>query len=122
MRILIVEDDVSINQMMKLVLEQEGFDVATAGNGQQALQHLSETADKPELILLDHRMPEMDGSEFMEAIRKDRTLSSIPIVSLTGLDSPPTVGPVLRKPFQVEELLAVISEYCTRNVTRCHSA
>jgi DNA-binding response OmpR family regulator len=77
--ILVVDDEKRILSLLKAYLEQQGFDVVTAANGQDALYLARQ--QKPDLIILDVMMPEMDGYEFMRQHRKER---ETPIILLTA--------------------------------------
>lgn len=66
--IMIVEDEVLLNEAYETVLNHEGFDVVTAYNGKEALDILEDK--KPDLILLDLRMPKMDGLAFLSELQK----------------------------------------------------
>src|SRR5687767_6249796 len=79
MRILVVDDDPSVQTALRILLARDGYTVATAGNGKEALQIF---ADGPfDLIVLDWMMPEMDG---LEACRRMRESSAVPILMLTA--------------------------------------
>jgi signal transduction histidine kinase/DNA-binding response OmpR family regulator len=83
--VLIVEDDDTIREMMRRSLElEDGWVVSEAENGKVALKKVAEK--KPELILLDLMMPEMDGFEFVEALRKNPAWAGIPVVVVTAKD------------------------------------
>lgn len=80
--VLVIEDDMATSQMMTKMLEKEGYRVTRAGNGHLALQNVAQA--KPQLILLDLMMPEMDGFEFVTELRKREEWRSIPIVVVTA--------------------------------------
>jgi CheY-like chemotaxis protein len=110
-RILVVDDDDSIRQIVQLCLSDEGYRVREAPNGAEALQVLGNF--DPELILLDLRMPVMNGWEFA---RRYRTLPGphAPIVAfVAALNSKEecrdleTVA-ILNKPFDLDDLLAAV--------------
>ena len=82
--VLIVEDDNATREMMRRMLEKERWVVTEAENGQVALQRVAE--NQPELIILDLMMPEMDGFQFIEALRKHEEWRHIPIVVVTVKD------------------------------------
>jgi len=82
--VMVVEDDAITREMMIRMLHKVGCKVLEAENGLAALQHL-ETV-KPDLILLDLMMPQMDGFEFILQLRQHETCSSIPVVVLTAKD------------------------------------
>jgi CheY-like chemotaxis protein len=83
-RILIVEDAEPIAASMAELLHGEGYEVACAANGQEALQHLESAQPLPDLILLDLMMPLMDGYEFRAQQRRDPRLSNIPVLLMTA--------------------------------------
>jgi two-component system KDP operon response regulator KdpE len=81
-KILVVDDDPVFVRLVKGVLSQKGYDVLTAGDGQEALQSLF--AHKPDLVLLDVQMPRMDGWQTCSRIRE---VSDTPVVMLTGMQT-----------------------------------
>ncbi|OPH56711.1 hypothetical protein BC351_27615 [Paenibacillus ferrarius] len=80
--VLVIEDDLATSQMMTRMLEKEGYRVARAENGQQALECVRQAL--PQLILLDLMMPTMDGFEFVTELRKREEWRSIPVVVVTA--------------------------------------
>ena len=82
--VLIVEDDVITRDMMTRMLEKEGWVVLTAGNGRAGLEAAEKV--RPDLILLDLMMPEMDGFQFVEQLRSREALRSVPVVVVTAKD------------------------------------
>jgi CheY-like chemotaxis protein len=80
--VLVVEDDLATQDLVSKQLAKEGWRVMLAGNGREALDRISE--DKPDLVLLDLMMPEMDGFEFLETFRKQPGCSRISIVVMTA--------------------------------------
>jgi CheY-like chemotaxis protein len=79
---LVAEDDAVTRRVLRETLEREGWDVAEAGDGRAALD--AAASRRPDLILLDLLMPEMDGFEFLEELRKEQANRSIPIVVITA--------------------------------------
>lgn len=112
--ILIVEDEKGIQEILKIALEMEGYQVFTADNGKEGLDLLPKMVT-PCLILLDLMMPVMNGWEFAEAISKDMTLATIPMVIVTAYgdraEKIPSKG-VLKKPIDLEALLKIVNEWC----------
>jgi len=108
-KILIVDDEPQILRALRITLQARSYQVVTAGNGAEALT-LAEL-DRPDLILLDLGLPDLDG---VEVIRKLRTWSTVPIVILSGrMESAAKVDALdagaddyVTKPFSVDELLA----------------
>ncbi|MFQ5657206.1 MAG: response regulator, partial [Candidatus Methylomirabilales bacterium] len=82
--VLLVEDDADMRAMMGRMLEKGGWAVAVAENGRVALERMAER--RPDLVLLDLMMPEMDGFQFLEAIRKNEEWRSVPVVVITAKD------------------------------------
>ncbi len=82
--ILVVEDDVDSREILRVILNKAGCGVLEAGNGIEALASLKEAL--PDLILLDLMMPEMDGFEFLAAIREHEAWHDIPVVIITARD------------------------------------
>src|SRR5882724_9600037 len=84
--ILVVEDSPTQAQQLQHILEQQGYRVTTAANGQQALKAAQN--HKPTLIISDVVMPEMDGYELCRRVKADPTLSDIPVILVTTLSDP----------------------------------
>jgi hypothetical protein len=82
--VLVVEDDAPTRELLRRMLETEGWDVAEAADGRAGLTRMA-TA-RPHLVLLDLMMPEMDGFEFLEALHADRSLPSVPVVVITAME------------------------------------
>ena len=83
-RILIVEDEVTLNEAYQLILEQQGYEVAVAFNGQEALEVTKNF--NPDLILLDLRMPVMDGVEFLRAYDAPGKHPNVKVVVFSNYD------------------------------------
>lgn len=84
-QILIVDDEPSARQTMEMLLLREGYDLAFAADGYEALAHLDE--DDADVILLDVMMPGMDGFELCERLRRNPKWQHVPIILVTALDS-----------------------------------
>ncbi|MCD6590868.1 MAG: response regulator [Candidatus Aenigmarchaeota archaeon] len=80
-KVMVVDDEESLIELVKAVLEEEGYRVITAMNGEEALEKLKTV--KPDLILLDMMMPGMSGREVCERIRKDPKTKNLKIAFLT---------------------------------------
>jgi CheY-like chemotaxis protein len=113
-RILVVEDDDGIRDLVDLILSSAGYEVFTAPDGATALQVVART--RPDLVLLDMRMPIMDGWEFARRYRASREPHA-PIVVLTAArDAAERAAEIqangyLGKPFDVDELLTLVSQH-----------
>jgi len=109
--LLVVEDDLSVARLMRLTLEQGGYRVIEAGDGEEALAALRLSEYKISLVLTDIVMPRMGGYELVERIR-DRE-PSLPVLYVTGFadgaeSAQADFYPVLRKPFSRQELLSEV--------------
>ena len=110
-RILVVDDDPQILDMLKCLLEDEGYVVNTAANGNSAMATLTE--QKPDLVLLDISLPDLNGYQVLGLIREQ---SEVPVIMLTGIHEVISVrqsvnlgaDDYVRKPFRPRELLARI--------------
>jgi CheY-like chemotaxis protein len=110
--ILLVDDDPDIRVTLRDFLEEEGFVVHTAREGQHALQVL-ERINPPDLILLDYKMPVMDGRQFLSMQRRIPKLQSVPVVILSAATREWSgahleVEEVLAKPVDLEVLLNTV--------------
>jgi PAS domain S-box-containing protein len=83
-RVLVVEDEPAARELLRRVLEAEGWTVTEAENGRQALERVAQ--QRPDLILLDLMMPEMDGFELMDELRRREGWGTIPVVVVTAKD------------------------------------
>ncbi|HEY5720365.1 MAG TPA: response regulator, partial [Gammaproteobacteria bacterium] len=83
-RVLLVDDDEMMRRSMRLALEKEGWQVGEAGHGLEALERLEQ--ELPDLIMLDLMMPEMDGFEFLIAMRGRAEWRGIPVLVITAKD------------------------------------
>jgi len=114
--ILIVEDENPIREVITEILEEEGYRVASATNGLEALTYLQQHAH-PHLILLDLGMPIMTGWEFREHQQRDLSLANIPVVVMSALPDLPrkaaalNVADCLDKPVNLDTLLGTVARY-----------
>lgn len=115
--ILVVDDERNIVQLARIYLEKEGFQVESAANGRQALEKVQST--RPDLVVLDLMLPELDGWEVCRRLRKD---SNLPIIMVTARDDDidKIVGlelgadDYLTKPFNPRELVARVKALLRR--------
>jgi hypothetical protein len=82
--ILVVEDDAETREMLRRMLEKEGWSVAEAADGRRGLERMR--AANPQVVLLDLMLPEMDGFDFLDAMQGDERLAGTPVVVLTAKD------------------------------------
>jgi DNA-binding response OmpR family regulator len=119
-KILIVEDEHDILQLVKLYLEKEGFRTVSAKTGTEGLQQVKQ--EKPDLVVLDLMLPEIDGLEVCKRLRSDRETAMLPIIMLTAKaeESDTVVGLELgaddyvTKPFSPKTLVARIKALLRR--------
>jgi len=105
-KILIIDDDEAIRTALQLVLENEGYRVFIAENGQEGLE-LLENIPRPDVILLDLMMPVLDGWEFLELRKKDLKLASIPVVVISAFNEQErklSVEKFIKKPIDLKVL------------------
>src|SRR4051794_15926460 len=110
-RILVVDDDDSIRQIVRLCLSDEGYEVFDAPNGAVALAVLDEL--QPALILLDLRMPVMDGWEFTRRYRASAGPHAPIVAFVAALNARAECGDlglaaILNKPFDIDDLLSAV--------------
>lgn len=114
--VLVVDDDVDVRDTVADALEDDGYVVLRATNGQDALLQL-EGGARPHLILLDLMMPEMDGWTFRAEQRRVPELAAIPVVVFTAHANPREAADqlgaagALRKPLRLGELLAAVAQH-----------
>jgi len=113
-QILVVEDDEDIRDSLREALESDGYQVVTAEDGKEGLQALDEMP-RPCLILLDLMMPVMNGWQFLEKMKEDTTLATIPVVAVTAAGERGNTAQadmLIKKPVNLDHLLEVIKRYC----------
>lgn len=118
--ILIVEDDLDISRLLQLELEEAGFNVTACDSGVRGLSAIRE--EKPDLIVLDLGLPDLDGQEIARRVRKT---NETPIIILTAADEVSTkvemlnsgADDYLAKPFHTEELVARINVQLRKHYT-----
>jgi DNA-binding response OmpR family regulator len=86
LHVLLVEDDPAVSEMYRVRLEMDGFRVLVAGDGQTGLRLIRELA--PELVLLDYRLPRLDGPAVLRALRADDLTRGQAVVVLSAFDEP----------------------------------
>jgi DNA-binding NarL/FixJ family response regulator len=125
-RLLVVDDEPNLLRAVSAALRAEGYEVAMARNGREALVRVAESV--PDLIISDIRMPGMDGYQLAGHLRSSPRTALVPLVFLTAKDETADrvagfrsgVDAYITKPFEPDELLAVISSILNR-VERTHA-
>lgn len=115
-KVLIVDDDLDLQDIVKNALEIEGYDVLVANNGKEGLEVLSKNAGDISCIILDLMMPIMDGTEMLEKVRKDPKLAEIPVIISTAKGSVDQKNidnsqAVIKKPMKIDVLYNAVSKY-----------
>ncbi|MCX7967570.1 MAG: response regulator [Armatimonadetes bacterium] len=113
-KVLVADDDPAIQELIRLNLEVQGYQVVVASNGVETVRKA--LSERPDLIILDILMPEMDGYEVMRLLKNSEETSNIPIIVLTAYAS--DAGALvswmegaegyLAKPFNPDELLMLV--------------
>lgn len=121
-RILIVDDDEALQAMVKDLLSTEGYDILEASDGRRALDRA--IGERPDLILLDWNLPEMDGLDVCRAIRahEDEAVRTTLVVMLTAMNTPDDthtayaagVDDFLTKPFKPGVLLGRVADWIAK--------
>jgi len=118
--ILIVEDDKPISVLVHSLLEKSGYEVSTASNGKEGVEKTK--SEKPDLIIMDIRMPVMSGREAIRILKGNPETKDIPIICLTASVSPKSREELVRlgctvhigKPFKKDELLGEVKKYLSK--------
>lgn len=114
---LVVEDDRDIREAVGIFLGAEGWDVTEAGNGREALDCLRRRGP-PDVILLDLRMPVMDGRRFCAELARDTALATVPVLLLSAYEEVDVaeleglgVRGYLAKPIRFERLVSAVAPF-----------
>ena len=122
-KVLVVDDEFHIVQVVSIKLKNNGFDVITAENGSDAYNSASET--QPDIIITDCQMPVMNGLEMIEKLRQNPETARIPVIMLTarGFEIEEEqkerlrISACLSKPFSPREVLATIEDVLKQNTS-----
>jgi chemosensory pili system protein ChpA (sensor histidine kinase/response regulator) len=120
--VLVVDDSITVRRVTQRLLAREGYRVALAADGLQALAKLAE--ERPAVVLSDIEMPRMDGFDLARNIRGDERLSKLPIIMITSRIAEKHreharelgVDHYLGKPYSEEELLSLVKHYCAAEI------
>jgi len=113
-RVLIVDDDPGVRDVLRVGLEATGYRVASAANGKEALAEIER--ERPAALVCDVRMPVMDGLELLEALRGNAATRDLPVLMLTSADSDADIvrgvgggaSMYLTKPVQISRLIPLL--------------
>lgn len=111
--VLVVEDDASILDVVRIALEAEGYDVRTATNGKEGLERIAD--ERVSLVLLDMRMPVLDGWQFARELKRREI--DVPVVVMTAAQNARRwaeeidADAYLAKPFDLDELLETVARH-----------
>jgi CheY-like chemotaxis protein len=114
-RILVVDDDENIRELLRLHLSSAGYEVQTAADAIAAGYVILKAP--PDLILTDVNMPHMNGFEFVAALKADRSLPNIPVIFLTSVEDGDARGKELgavgyiTKPVRADRLLSIVAQH-----------
>ena len=120
-KILVIDDEPHILLMVSQRLKANHYQVSTALSGEQGLKRIA--SDAPDLVLLDHVMPDMDGDEVLDRLKKDPATQKIPVVMFTADVKEVKAAEYIErgavdcifKPFSAEDLIARIGKILSKN-------
>ncbi len=115
-KILVIDDEVQLVQMVQIRLEANGYDIVTAYDGEEGIEKVK--SENPDLIILDIMMPKMNGFEACKILKNDPKYSKIPIIFLSAkvqeedleIGKAKGADAFVKKPFETPDLLAKIKE------------
>ncbi len=118
-KLLLADDSITIQKVVELILAEEDFEIKSTNNGEEALAIIS--SFRPDIVLADIEMPKMNGYQLCEKIKQDPSLSSIPVILLTGAFEPideelakhVKADDFIVKPFESQELISKINATLT---------
>ncbi|MDZ7860411.1 MAG: response regulator [Candidatus Krumholzibacteriota bacterium] len=116
-KVLVVDDEANITQILEFSIEAEGYEVVSASNGEEAIEKARK--EQPNLIILDIMMPKVDGYEACRALKSDPLTKKIPVILLTakGREIDKRLGyevgatDYIVKPFSPSKLIEKVNEY-----------
>lgn len=116
-KIMIVDDEPDFLWMLEKLIGKKGYEVIKKSNAMDCLEYLEKEDEKPDLILIDMLMPEMDGWEACRRIKEKKVFSSIPVVihsahnEIGNLTQESRCDGHFRKPFEMEEFYSMLDRY-----------
>lgn len=120
MKILVVDDEIHIRTLLKITLEMVGYEVDIAADGQEALERIE--AQIPDLILLDIKMPNLNGWQVCERVKTDEKTKHVPIIMVTAFGQKEArqrsfdlgADEFIPKPFETQALLETVKKLLDR--------
>ena len=113
--ILIMDDDLAMQTVLEIALREAGYQVILANDGQEGIQKLQQL--KPDLVVSDIMMPQMDGVETFHAIKEQLQDDGIPIFIMTALNRKPWFADmeadgavIIQKPFEVDQFVRLVND------------
>src|SRR5205814_9141830 len=120
--VLLVEDDADTREVVRMLLEEEGYSVVSANDGQEAVVHLATCEHLPCLVLLDLQMPRVGGAAVLRWMRGQPRVANVPVAVISArLESKGIelatkfrehVIDVLQKPFDIDRVLKLLGDHC----------
>lgn len=115
--ILVVDDEPDLRLLVRMTLEGSGYTVEEAGTAEEALRRVGDV--KPQLILLDIRLPDAEGFDVLRSLRATDEFATVPVVMMSAHSSPPTLRRAeaigshdyLIKPFKYDDLLDLVRKH-----------
>lgn len=115
-QVLLVDDSMVVRKYVGDLLKKHGYDIVMKTDGWEAITYLNSTVQKPELIISDIEMPNMNGFQLIEAIRKERKFNNVPVLVISAhaeshlkLMESENIQGFIKKPFEDKDLLSQIS-------------
>jgi two-component system response regulator VicR len=128
-KILCIEDEPQMIDLIRLILETGGYQVVAAQGGEEGLEMMR--SEQPDLILLDIMMPEMDGGDVYHRMQQEPALIQIPVIVVTAKAAPidkvlwmnvAQVDDYVTKPFGPDDLLTSVERVLARHAGRAHAS
>ncbi len=116
-KILIADDEPDVLEVIQFRLSKRGYTVILAANGQEALESINR--ERPDLVILDFRMPLLDGFQVCQRLKEDENLKNIPVIILSASSDVLSeekllaahADGALKKPFEPEELFRIVDKF-----------
>ena len=123
-KVMVIDDEKDVLYLLKVLMEKEGFEVIEASNGLEAYHKLTSDIDpaRPDIIILDIMMPEMDGYTFHAKLQEIEELRNIPVIILTAkgqmkdlFELSTNICAFIEKPFEPKELIKKVKDCLDKN-------